>query len=89
MIQLVQHDGDLYTKESDIVDELLKELYKGDERVILLYRYDAGDCNTMKWPNYDADLLRCSLYDWREAGVIPRDCQAVTLPDGTEFRIDE
>ena len=89
MIQLVQHDGDLYTKESDIVDELLKELYKGDERCILLHRYQAGDCDLMKWPNYDADLLRCSLYDSRETGMIPRDCKTVTLPDGTEFNIDE
>jgi hypothetical protein len=85
MIQLLHEDGSLVIAKSDIVDELQKKYH--DDNVLLLRRYDAGDCDTINWPNPDTDNLRAALYDAREMGLMPND-NNVMLPDGSVFAID-
>lgn len=69
-----------------MTDPLLLAHYS--ENPILLKMHDAGDCDTIKWPDYDASDLRSALYDARETGCIPADTKDVLLPDGTVFEIE-
>lgn len=72
-------------------DEETRE-YWGDEDVAVVYRYPAGDCDVIAWPLEGEEwekMLRSCLFDARESGVIPPRSQAVELPDGTEFAIEE
>ena len=89
-VQLIAANGQLLIPNSAISDALQREWADGDD-VLLLRRYDAGDCDTIPWPNPDkGDLenLRAALYDAREMGQIPGDTTSVLLPDGSEFTID-
>lgn len=72
MIQLICEGDCLYTPRS----------------AILLKMHDAGYCDTIKWPDYDASDLRSALYDARETGCIPADTKDVLLPDETVFEIE-
>lgn len=78
MIQLIVRDGSLY--------------YPGDPRrdiaavepgaaVPVLCVYDAGDCDSIVWPNPNCDNLHRALFDDRECGLIGD--EEVILPDGT------
>ena len=87
MISLICEDGCLHTPKSVITDPLLIEHFT--DNPILIRIYDAGDCDTIKWPNPNIENLRIALYDCRETGVLPHDIVSVILPDGTEFLIDE
>ena len=84
MITLLAINGRLHTRQSDIVDALMKKHFTSDP--ILVVRYDAGDCDTIRWPNPDEEHLRSALFDDREMGIIP-DVRSVLLPDGKEFVI--
>lgn len=55
-------------------------LYYSDEIVD-----DAGDCDTIVWPDYDEKNLRRALFDDRETGLF--DCDVVLLPNGIHFEI--
>lgn len=83
-IQLVVHDGDLHTRLEDIKDPLQRKWHTQD--VLMVSHYDAGDCDTIAWPEYDAENLRSALYNAREMGLIPF-VHSVLLPDGKEFAI--
>lgn len=87
MIQLLCERGCLYTPRAALKDPILLAHYS--ENPILLHIYDAGDCDTIKWPDYNAESLRAALYAARETGCLPADTQGVLLPDGKEFVIDE
>lgn len=86
MIQLLVKDHRLHTPQSAIVDKLQAKFASDDP--ILMVRYDAGDCDTIKWPRPNRQNLARALYDAREMGIIP-DGSLVLLPDGTEFNIDK
>ncbi len=86
MIQLICEDGYLYTPRSAMSDPLLLAHYR--ENPILIKIYDEGDCDTIKWPDYDAKNLRSALYDARETGCITGYPTSVLLPDGTVFEIE-
>lgn len=89
-IKLTVIDECLNIPNSAISDALQREWANGDD-VLLLRRYDAGDVDTIPWPNPDkGDLenLRAALYDAREMGQIPGNTTSVLLPDGSEFTID-
>lgn len=83
-IQLIAEDGALYTPLA-LVDKSLRDFYSGNP--ILLCIYPEGDCDRIKWPNFNPENLRAALYDARETGVLPH-CEEVILPDGKIFRID-
>ena len=87
MIQLICEGNCLYTPRSAMTDPLLLAHYSNNP--ILLHIHDAGDCDTIKWPDYSAESLRAALYDARETGCLPADTKSVQLPDGTEFFIDD
>lgn len=54
---------------------------------ILVYRYPAGDCDTLEWPNPNKQHLASVLFDAFESGEL--NCRTVLLPDGHEFNIDD
>ena len=66
--------------------EMYSQAVTGD-MVLLMRGYDAGDCDTIHWPNPNEENLRAALFDAREQGFIP-DLPTVILPDGTEFTIE-
>lgn len=74
-IQLITIDGDLYYPPNS------NREWMPDENLILICVYDAGDCDTISWPNPNRKNLGQCLFDDRECGVI--DDQEVLLPDGT------
>ena len=84
-VKLIAKGGDLFTQRDMIKDPATRNFFSEDP--ILVCRYDAGDCDTINWPNPNEENLRRALYDARETGVIP-DVQLVTLPNGLEFSID-
>lgn len=67
-----------------------------DLEQILICRHPEGDCDTIPWPMVSEfrtkerldEILRSALFDERECGTLPIDCQSVLLPDGSEFEID-
>lgn len=79
MIQLEAKDGTLYYP-ANVVDAY------GDPSPIVLCVYDAGDCDTIKWPKPNSANLRRALFDGREQGYL--DGPSVLLPNGKEFSID-
>lgn len=83
MTQLLAIDGTLYSPYS-AADQAVKDFQDDQDDFILIYYYPSGDVDTIKFPDFNADHLRGALYDMREQGYFP-DCQAVLLPDGTEF----
>lgn len=85
-VKLIAEHGSLFTSNLDIVDEFAKKHY-GNEPSILIYRYRAGDVDTINWPNPNEEHLRSCLFDARETGMIPH-VRSVELPDGTIFHID-
>jgi hypothetical protein len=89
MVQLIAINGSLHTSTEDICDELMANFYAGDPAVMLIYYYPSSGVDTIAWPSPNVKHLRSSLFGCRETGLLPSNCQAVTLPDGTEFRIDE
>jgi len=68
-IQLIAKCGALHTPNSAIVDELQKEYWEDDD-VILLFRYDDGDFDTINSESPNMEQLRSCLYDAREGGII-------------------
>ena len=86
-ITLIAANGQLFIPNSAISDELQRE-WHGNADILIVRRYDAGDCDTIAWPNPDQENLRSALYDAREMGQIPGDTTSVLLPDGSEFTID-
>lgn len=82
-IQLIERDGRLYSKREDIVDMDLIIFISGDN--LLMVHYEAGDCDTIKWPDPDVEHLREALFDCRETGCIPIDTKSALLPDSTEI----
>ncbi len=78
MLQLINDKGLLFIPAD--ADE--------DDPDLLLRRYSAGDCDTVRWPEPDLKILRGALKDAREMGIIA-DVSSVLLPDGTQFDIDE
>lgn len=82
-VKLIDRDGSLYTSTKDIVDDICRKHYGGDEFAILLCFFDQ-DVNSIAWPNPDLRELRSALYDARETGMIPF-VQSVELPDGSEL----
>lgn len=92
VVQLVAEDGTLHVPFEAIVDQLQREWHSEDgkgQSALLLRLYDAGDCDTIRWPLRDRDRenLKAALFDAREMGLIP-DVASVLLPDGVEFIID-
>jgi hypothetical protein len=94
VIQLVAEDGRLCTAFADLADDTLRSYYREvregrviEAPVLLLCRYDAGDCDTIRWPRPQVKRLRSALFDARETGQIP-DVRTVLLPNGTIFTID-
>lgn len=51
----------------------------------LIVRYPEGDYDTIKASDFDGDYLRRALYDEREMGTLPPDCDCVELPSGVLF----
>jgi hypothetical protein len=91
-VQLVASGGRLYAsldymKEHNPTDYAMYLKMFPDGLTILTRVYDAGDCDTIRWPNPDLENLRGALFDAREQGFIP-DLGVVKLPDGSEFKID-
>jgi hypothetical protein len=92
-IQLVDHNGTLYFPFG---------IYEKDVPSMLIYQYDAGDCDTCKWPmgcpkeasyGYDLDkqrrILAGALYGERECNPhFPWDA-TILLPDGSVFDLDQ
>ena len=85
-VYLVEVHDMLHTKTSDIVDDMCRKHYAGDEHSILLRFFSAGDVTTIAWPDPDLDDLRSALYDARESGMIPF-VNTVILPDGQPLSI--
>jgi hypothetical protein len=86
--KLVEHQGDLYYADDDECvhpDCPLCRMMAGMPRRIVLCVYDAGDCDTIKWPNPNVANLRRALFDDRECGQWAG--TAVILPDGTVFEV--
>lgn len=87
-IKLIKRDG-VFNIPSSPETKACCDGWFGDDPVILLKRYDAGDCDTI--PNVrskkNRDNLVSALYDAREMGLIP-EVSYVLLPDGTKFEID-
>jgi hypothetical protein len=77
-VKLVNKNGTLYYPES-VVPEF------GEPGPILLRIYDAGDCDTIRWPlrNKDRENLKVALFDDRERGLV-KDGDRVLLPTGVE-----
>lgn len=76
LIQLEAIDGVLYYPPE------IKDPYDGD-RVIVLCVYDAGDCDTVRWPRPSLKNLRRALFDDTETGTLPpREEVTVRLPNG-------
>jgi len=100
MTQLLNIDGRLHTPFDAITDKLQRDWaeeraasarkhgWPDDKNQLLVCHYDAGDCDTIKWPNPNKENLRSALFDAREMGLIP-DEPYVELPDGKLFGIDE
>lgn len=86
-LQLIASHGSLEVAFEDIHHLEHREHFDGDDALLIL-RYPAGDCDTVRWPNPNIQLLRGALYDARETGLIA-DVKSVLLPDGSEFFIDE
>jgi len=57
----------------------------GRNESVLLVRYPEGDYDTIGADNFDGDNLRRALYDEREMGTLPADCDCVELPSGVLF----
>lgn len=51
----------------------------------LVVSYPAGDYDFIKADDFNGDDLRRALYDERETGGLPSDCDCVELPSGTLF----
>lgn len=87
-VKLMKYEGRLCLEPSEETKAYCDGWF-GDDPVILLKRYDAGDCDTI--PNVrskrNRDNLVSALYDAREMGLIP-EVSYVLLPDGTKFEID-
>lgn len=86
----------LITLDNHLGITLPEPSFCGDLEAILICRHPEGDCDTIPWPmvsdfrtkaELDANL-RSALFDERECGNLPLDCQSVLLPDGSEFEID-
>ncbi len=92
-IKLIVKDGRLFVSLLDYLKEHCPSDYEmyskaaTDDMVILIRGYDAGDCDTIRWPKPNEENLRAALFDAREQGLIP-DLPTVILPDGSEFKID-
>lgn len=71
-IALLTHDGD-------------DSLCLGED--ILLYFYDAGDCDRITWPNFKPHMLARTIFDCVETGDIPHNHGEfdVILPDDSIF----
>jgi len=83
-MKLIAEGGLLYYDRTQLHDEQQRQWFP-DSNPILLVIYDAGDCDTIHWPDPNKDHLRRALYDGRECGYTgPRDTE-VTLPDDTTF----
>lgn len=79
MIQLIEKDGNLYYPAGSY--NSFTSVERPQEPMILLCIYDAGDCDSIEWPNPNREnLLRC-LFGDRECGIIGD--EEVLLPDGT------
>jgi hypothetical protein len=88
-IQLIDHDGTLYFPFG---------IYEKDDPSLLIYRYDAGDCDTCSWPmgksaHYDLDkqrrILAGALYGERECNPHFPMGAVILLPDGEVFDLDQ
>ena len=73
--QLRAVGGHLYLRDEDGKDQ------------ILIRRYNAGDCDTISWPDPDLKNLASALYDAFEKGQIKT--RLLFLPNGDTFNIDE
>ena len=89
MVQLIAIDGSLHTSTDEICDELMANFYSGDQTVMLIYCHPDSGVDTINWPSPNVEHLRSCLFGCRETGLLPSNCRTVTLPDGTEFNIDE
>jgi len=86
------HASDLPTHKSKYWNMDTKLIVKDGELYLpggctelLLCVYPEGDCDAIKWPQYNEDNLRSALFDARETGEIPLDSR-VLLPNGEEFK---
>jgi hypothetical protein len=57
----------------------------GRNEATLIVCYPEGDYDTIGADNFDGDKLRRALYDEREMGALPPDCDCVELPSGVLF----
>lgn len=57
----------------------------GRKESTLIVCYPEGDYDTISAKNFDGENLRKALYDAREIGELPPDCDFVELPSGVLF----
>jgi len=84
MTQLLAINGSLYTPVEAASKEIRGYDPEETEGFILIHFYSSGDVDTISFPDFNPDHLKGALFSAREQGYFP-DCQAVLLPDGTEF----
>jgi hypothetical protein len=84
-VRLLCEDGQLCIPRDAVEDEFILKHMTGNP--LLLCVYDAGDCDTVRWPNPNPDTLRAALYRAREVGLVAGYPDIVLLPDGSAFSI--
>lgn len=57
----------------------------GRNEATLIVCYPEGDYDTIGAENFDGNNLRRALFDEREIGTLPADCDCVELPSGVLF----
>lgn len=86
-VKLIKKEGCFCIPESEMTKAALGSF--GDGPVMLIRRYDAGDCDAIESVKGEKNKmnLRYALYDAREMGLIPY-VRYVLLPSGAKFEID-
>lgn len=85
-VRLIEINGMLHIPNAAFdppTREFHRDVLKDTDDALLLYRYPAGDVDTIAWPEPDLEHLRSALFDSREQGHLPGDCRQVELPDGS------
>lgn len=88
VIRLVDRFEMLFIPASGFVDREARRWF-GDDGAACVYHYPGGDCDSIPWPMGSewCDRLRSCLFDARECGLLPLDCEAVELPSGELFSV--
>jgi len=77
--KLIAEAGRLYIPLEAITDPLQRSYHT--EKVMLMVVYNAGDCDSISWPDPNRENLSRALYDAQEMGLLPPHGH-VLLPDG-------